>query len=95
MEQFNPPHPGEFIKAVYLEPFGLSANEVSKKLDVHSSTFGRLINMKSDLSAEMAVKLEKVLGRSAESWLLMQDQYDLANVRLTNDFTNLEAIKFA
>lgn len=95
MKQFNSPHPGEFIKSVYLEPFGLSVNEVSKNLNVHSSTLGRLINRKSDVSAEMALKLEKVLGRTAESWLLMQTQYNLANARLTNDISNLKAIKFA
>ncbi|WP_299378767.1 HigA family addiction module antitoxin [uncultured Kiloniella sp.] len=93
-QQYNPPHPGEFIKEVYLDPLELSANEVSKKLGVHSSTFGRLISGKSDVSAEMAVKLEAVLGRSAESWLLMQDQYDLADVRSTVDVSGLTAISF-
>ncbi len=93
-QQHNPPHPGEFIKEVYLDPLGLSANEVSKRLGVHSSTFGRLISGKSDVSAEMAIKLEAVLGRSAESWLLMQDQYDLADVRSTVDVSGLSAISF-
>jgi antitoxin HigA-1 len=93
-QQYNPPHPGEFIKEVYLKPLELSANEVSKKLGVHSSTFGRLISGKSDISAEMAIKLEAVFGRSAESWLLMQDQYDLADVRSTVDVSGLTAISF-
>ena len=93
-QQHNPPHPGEFIRTVYLEPLKLSANEVSKKLGVHSSTFGRLVSEKSDISAEMAIKLEAVLGRSAESWLLMQDQYDLANIRPTVDVSGLTAINF-
>ncbi|HEC00452.1 MAG: HigA family addiction module antidote protein [Alphaproteobacteria bacterium] len=93
-QQHNPPHPGEFIRTVYLEPLKLSANEVSKKLGVHSSTFGRLVSEKSDVSAEMAIKLEAVLGRSAESWLLMQDQYDLANIRRAVDVSGLTAINF-
>lgn len=93
-QQHNPPHPGEFIRTVYLEPLKLSANAVSKKLRVHSSTFGRLISEKSDISAEMAIKLEAVLGRSAESWLLMQDQYDLANIRPKVDVSGLTAINF-
>jgi len=93
-QQHNPPHPGEFIRTVYLEPLKLSANEVSKKLGVHSSTFGRLVSEKSDVSAEMAIKLEAVLGRSAESWLLMQDQYDLANIRKAVDVSGLTVINF-
>ena len=55
-QQHNPPHPAQFIKEAYLDPLELSANEVSKKLGVHSSTFGRLISGKSDVSAEMAIK---------------------------------------
>lgn len=94
LQQHNPPHPGQFIKEVYLVPLKLSANEVSKKLGVHSSTFGRLISGKSDVSAEMAIKLEAVLGRSAESWLLMQDHFDLANIRSTVDVSGLSTITF-
>jgi|TARA_R110002012_G_scaffold236966_2_gene410704 addiction module HigA family antidote len=94
IHQFNPPHPGEFIREVYLEPLGLSANEASRKLKVHSSTFGRLIGGKSDVSAEMAVRLEAVFGRSAESWLAMQDHYDLAHARPKLNLSGLEPVKF-
>lgn len=95
IQQHNPPHPGEFIKAVYLEPFGFSANAVSKKLLVHASTFGRIISGKSDISPEMALRLEAVLGRSAESWMAMQDNYDLAQTRLKLTVDSLELMSFA
>ena len=92
--QHNPPHPGEFIKEVYLEPFGVSANSVSKNLKVSPSTFSRLISGKSDMSSEMAIKLEAVLGRSAQSWMAMQNNYDLAQARATVDVSDLPQLAF-
>ena len=77
IKQHNPLHPGKFIKRVYIEPFKLGSNEVARQLKVSPSTFNRLLNCKSDVSPDMALRLSKVLGRSPESWLLMQDNYDL------------------
>lgn len=93
-EQFNPPHPGGFIKRVYLEPFNLGSNEVARKLQVSPSTFNRLLNEKSDISPEMALKLSKVLGRSPESWMMMQDNYDLYQAREKIDLHDYETIRF-
>jgi addiction module HigA family antidote len=80
MAMYNPPHPGEFIQETYLAPFDISQNEMADKLDVARSTFNRLIRGDSNISPEMAVRLEKVLKRSAESWLAMQSSYDLFHV---------------
>lgn len=80
MTMYNPPHPGEFIQETYLEPFNISQNEMADKLDVARSTFNRLIRGDSNVSPEMAVRLSKVLDRSAESWLVMQSNYDLFHV---------------
>ena len=77
MRMYQPPHPGEFIAATYLEPFGLSCRFLAKKLDVAASTLNRILKTKSGVSPEMALRLSKALGRSAESWLAMQDAYDL------------------
>jgi len=77
MAMYNPPHPGEFIKEIYLQPFALSARKVAESLNVSPSTFNRLLNGESNVSPEMALRLSKALGRSPESWLAMQDQYDL------------------
>ena len=73
----NPPHPGEFIKEVYLKPAGLSHRDLANSLKVASSTVNRLLNEKSGVSPEMAIRLSKALGRSAQSWLAMQNAYDL------------------
>lgn len=77
MSMHNPPHPGEFITAVYLEPNGVSGRELAAKLGVAASTLSRVLKGVSSVSPEMALRLEKALGRSAESWLAMQSSHDL------------------
>ena len=77
MAMHNPPHHGEFIVATYMEPFGLSCRFLSSKLDVAASTLNRVLKLQSGVSPEMALRLSKSLGRSPESWLAMQDAYDL------------------
>lgn len=95
IQQHNPPHPGELLKRTYIDPFNnISGNQVAKRLGVAVSTFNRLINGVSDISPEMAIRLSKVLGRSPEGWLLMQDQYDLWKARQTVNTDDLESINF-
>ena len=81
MTMHNPPHPGEFIKEVYIAPFELSVRKVAENLSVSPSTLTRLLNGESNISPEMALRLSKALGRSPESWLAMQGQYDLWHAR--------------
>jgi antitoxin HigA-1 len=94
MTMHNPPHPGEFIREVYMTPYGLSSREIAKKLGVNPSTFTRLLNGLNNLSPEMALRLSKVLGRSPESWLQMQDNYSLWLARQKLDLTGLEKMEF-
>jgi addiction module HigA family antidote len=91
---YNPPHPGEFIQEVYLEPFGITGRQLSLKLDVSPSTLSRILKGNSGISSEMALRLSKSLGRSAESWLAMQDNYDLWHARQTVNLDAVEKIEF-
>ena len=77
MKQFNPPHPGKFIRRTYIEPFDISARQVAAHLNVSPSTFSRLIAEQNRITPDMAIRLSKVLGRSPQSWLQMQMNYDL------------------
>jgi addiction module HigA family antidote len=77
MTTHNPPHPSEFIRATYMEPFGLSCRYLANQLDVAASTLNRILKQQSGISPEMALRLSKTLGRSPESWLAMQYTYDL------------------
>jgi antitoxin HigA-1 len=81
MQMHNPPHPGEFIQATYLDPFGLSGRQLAEKLDVAASTLNRVLKGQSGVSPEMALRLSKAVGRSAESWLTMQHAHDLWQAR--------------
>jgi antitoxin HigA-1 len=94
MTMHNPPHPGEFIREVYLEPFGITGRQLSLKLGVSPSTLNRILKGNSGLSSEMALRLSKVLGRSPESWLAMQDNYDLWHARQTVNLDAVEKIEF-
>jgi addiction module HigA family antidote len=92
MGMHNPPHPGEFIREVYLEPFQLSARQVATKLKVAPSTFNRLLNGESKVTPEMALRLSKTLGRSPESWLTLQHNYDLWQTRRRVNLTKVEKL---
>ena len=92
MSMHNPPHPGEFIRTVYLEPFDLSVRMLAERLGVAPSTLARVVSGKSGISPEMALRLSNVLGRSAESWLAMQGQYDLWQVRRTTDLVGVQRL---
>ena len=81
MTMHNPPHPGEFIFDTYMEPFNLSCRYLATKLNVAASTLNRVLKKQSGISPEMALRLSKALGRSPESWLAMQDAYDLWGAR--------------
>lgn len=77
MTMYDPPHPGEFITEVYLEPNHISGRELAAALGVSPSTLSRILNGSSGISPEMALRLSKALGRSPESWLALQSNYDL------------------
>lgn len=94
MTMHNPPHPGEFIREVYLEPNSISSRQLAASLAVAPSTLSRLLKGTSGISPEMALRLSKALGRSPESWLAMQDQYDLWVARGTVDLEGIKPIEF-
>jgi antitoxin HigA-1 len=93
MAMHNPPHPGEFITAVYLEPNGISGRELAAKLKVSPSTLSRVMTATSSVTPEMALRLSKCLGRSAESWLAMQHSYDLWQAKRSVDLRGVETLK--
>lgn len=95
MSMHNPIHPGEFIKDVFIEPSGLSIRQIAEKLQVSASTFSRLVKGSSSISPDMALRLSKALGRTPESWLLMQDQYDLWYAKKKIDLRKLSRIKMS
>jgi len=94
MTMHNPPHPGEFIRATYIEPFEVSIRSLAESLDVSPSTLTRLVSERSGVSPEMALRLSKALGRSPESWLAMQHNFDLWRARKAADLSQVQSIQF-
>ena len=85
MPMKNPPHPGWSIKDACLEPLELTVTAGAAVLGVARHTLSRVINGQAGISPEMAIRLEKAFGGSADSWLRMQAAYDLAQARQHED----------
>ena len=81
MEMFNPPHPGEILWELYMEPEGLGVAEVAYLLNVDRKTVSRLINKHTGVSASMAMRLAKSFGTSEKLWLGLQDSYNIWKVK--------------
>jgi antitoxin HigA-1 len=95
MAMYNPPHPGEFITDIYLEPHGITGRALAEKLDVAASTLSRILKGTSRVTPEMALRLSKAIGRSAESWLSMQDAHDLWIARQHVNLRQVRQLKLA
>jgi antitoxin HigA-1 len=80
MRMHNPPHPGEVLRTLCLEPLKVSITEAAKALGVSRKTLSAILNGRAGISPEMAVRLSIAFGTSAESWLSQQTQYDLWHV---------------
>jgi len=77
MKMHNPPHPGEVLKTLCLEPMGITVTEAAKALGVSRKTLSAILNGRAGISPEMAVRLSIAFDTTAESWLNQQVQYDL------------------
>jgi addiction module HigA family antidote len=79
MKMHNPPHPGEVLKRLCLEPLNLTVTEAARSLGVSRKTLSGILNGRAGVSPEMSVRLSIAFDTSAESWLNQQLQYDLWN----------------
>ena len=77
MRMHNPPHPGEVLRTLCMEPLKVSVTEAARALGVSRKTLSAILNGRAGISPEMAVRLSIAFGTSAESWLNQQTQYDL------------------
>ena len=80
IKMHNPPHPGEILRELCLDPLGLTVTQAANALGVSRKTLSSILNGHSGLGAEMAIRLSIAFNTTAESWLLQQLQYDLAQV---------------
>lgn len=92
---YNPPHPGEIIKELCLEPLGITVTDAAKALGVSRKALSELLNGHSRLSPEMAIRLSIALDTSAESWLIQQAQYDLWHAEQNRNNLHVRILKAA
>lgn len=92
MPKNNPPHPGDYVLEECIKPHGLTISEAAKGLRVNRSTLSRLINHKSGVSPDMAVRLSMAFGSTPEMWLRLQNAFDLAQAR--KSAKNIQVKKF-
>jgi len=92
MRMYNPPHPGEIIREFCVESLNLTVTDAAKALGVTRKTLSAVLNGKSGVSPEMALRLSRVFGRTPEGWLRLQLQYDLWKTKNSVDLNKLKKI---
>ena len=81
MPMHSPPHPGRIVRQECIEPLGLTVAGAARALGVTRQTVDRLVNERSGISPEMALRLTAAFGGSADLWVRLQAAYDLAQAR--------------
>jgi antitoxin HigA-1 len=92
MQIYNPPHLGEIIKELCLEPLGLTVTRAAEALGVSRKTLSAILNGRAGISPEMAIRLSIAFDTSAESWLNQQTQYDLWHARQSRQAFKVERL---
>jgi antitoxin HigA-1 len=92
MQMYNPPHPGEILKELCLEPLELTVTRAAEALGVSRKTLSAILNGRAGISPEMAIRLSMAFDTSAESWLNQQTQYDLWLARQNQQTIKVERL---
>ena len=92
MNMHNPPHPGEVLNELCIKPVGASITDIAKALDVSRKTLSSIINGRSGISPEMAIRLSIAFDTSAQSWLHQQLQYDLWQAEQRRDQLHVQKL---
>lgn len=95
MLMHNPPHPGEIIRELCLEPLGVSVTEAAESLGVSRKTLSSILNGRAGISPEMAIRLSIAFETSPESWLNQQSQYDLWQAEKNRDSLKVRRLSAA
>ena len=95
MLMYNPPHPGEILKTLCLEPLNLTVTDAAKALGVSRKTLSSVLNGRMRISPEMAVRLSIAFDTTAQSWMNQQAQYDLWQVEQYRSELNVARLSAA
>ena len=92
MPMKNPPHPGLSVRHDCLEPLGLNVTEAARKLGISRKQLSGIVNCRSGISPEMAIRLDKAFGGGAETWYRLQSAYELAQALKKADQIKVERL---
>ena len=92
---FDPPHPGETLKELYLDPLDLSISAAARALKMTRAALSEIVNSRRGISPSVAIKLAKAFGGTAESWLHQQADFDLWQQNQTYNADDVEVIHAA
>lgn len=95
LEMHDPPHPGEVLRGLYLEPLGLTVTETARRLGVTRKTLSELVNGRAGVSPEMALRIGAATKTTPESWLNMQTYYDLWQTKKTRKTLKVQRLDAA
>lgn len=95
MRMHNPPHPGETLRELCLRPLGISVTDAAAALGVSRKTLSAILNGRSGISPEMALRLAKAFDTTPESWLNQQMQYDLWEAKKNGELLNVRKLMVA
>jgi addiction module HigA family antidote len=95
MKMHNPPHPGEVLRSLCIDPLGLTVTGAAKALGVSRKTLSEILNARAGISPEMAVRLSIAFDTTAESWLAQQLQYDLWQAEQKRDSLQVKRLTAA
>lgn len=90
MEMFNPPHPGEILLEECIKPLNMSISAFALRIGTSRKNLSEIVNGKTGISAEMALKLAKALNTSAQFWLNLQLEFDLWHAKKNINLDNIE-----
>lgn len=93
MRMHNPPHPGEILSELWLEPLGLSPAETATKLKMPGHALSAIVAGQAPIDPETALRLELAFGKSAESWLAHQAAFDLWQLESTREHLGVPRIE--
>jgi addiction module HigA family antidote len=95
MKMHNPPHPGEILKGLWLEPMGITVSQAADALGVSRNSLSKIVNGHRSVTPEMAMRLSLAFGSSPESWLGHQAAFDLWQIEQSGDIPKLKRLKAA
>ena len=95
MKMHNPPHPGEILQGLWLEPMGITVTSAAEALKVSRQSLSKIVNGGRSITPEMAVRISRVFGGTPESWLGHQATHDLWKIEQNSEVPDLKRLEAA